>query len=176
MKKLLLPFVIAAMFSTPVFAIEHSKTHTVKMRYNKETGIANYFPDLVRIKPGDTVEWINLGKEFHSITADAGPKGAKLFASPSLGGVGQIWSHTFTDEGTYTYHCRKHIADGMLGTIIVGTAPPLGAIHQRRVEHIHDVGPSNHHGNSIVESDYESELERQKIKRGNSVPKGAHNH
>ena len=175
MKKILLSFLIVALFSTPVFAIEHSKTHRVKMSYNKETGVAHYFPDLIRIRLGDTVEWINLGKEFHSVTADAGPKGAELFASPSLGGVGQTWSYTFTEEGTFTYHCRKHIAEGMLGTIIVGMASPVETMGGS-AQHFHDYGPSDHHNNSTIElGDPRGDIEK-KERAQNSGHNRAHSH
>jgi plastocyanin len=66
----------------------------------------------------------------HTITADPAkaqiperitlPEGAPPFDSGDLFS-GQRWIHTFDIAGTYTYFCRYHEMDEMLGVITVTT-------------------------------------------------------
>jgi LPXTG-motif cell wall-anchored protein len=41
--------------------------------------------------------------------------------------VGDSFSHTFNTAGTFAYHCQFHVAQGMVGTVVVeasSTTPP----------------------------------------------------
>jgi plastocyanin len=87
-----------------------------------------FVPAKVTIKKGDTVKWVNTGKELHSATfnptlaANAAqvtlPKGAKPFGSGFMA-PGATFSHKFTVPGIYHYICIPHEKDGMLGEVIV---------------------------------------------------------
>ena len=59
----------------------------------------------------NTVTWVNNDDAPHTVTANDGS-----FNSGNLD-PGQSWSFTFTDPGTYTYHCSYH--SWMEGTVIV---------------------------------------------------------
>ncbi len=71
----------------------------------------SYDPETVTIKVGDTVMWVNEDAPQHDVVADNGEFKSDLFDK------GQTFSFTFTQAGTYPYHCSIH--PGMTGTVIV---------------------------------------------------------
>lgn len=78
-----------------------------------------FSPDNITIPVDTIVTWTNLGPMHHSATSDNGVFNSGLLA------VGQKFSFTFTEVGTYKYHCAPH--PFMHGTIIVtggGDLPP----------------------------------------------------
>jgi plastocyanin len=73
----------------------------------------NYIePASVTVSAGTTVQWSNEGQHRHTVTADDGSWTSQEMTS------GAVYQHTFTQPGTYTYHCTKHPRE-MRGTIIV---------------------------------------------------------
>jgi plastocyanin len=70
-----------------------------------------YTPNTLIIAKGATVRWINAGKEKHTVTSDKG-----LWDSGDID-PGAAYSVTFTQAGTYQYHCNNH--KGMTGSIVV---------------------------------------------------------
>ncbi|QYK50480.1 MAG: cupredoxin family copper-binding protein [Anaerolineales bacterium] len=80
--------------------------------------IANFSfgPGTLTVKAGTTVTWRNNEDAPHTVTADDGS-----FGSNTLG-QGDSFSFTFTEPGTYDYHCQFHGGAGhagMSGTIVV---------------------------------------------------------
>jgi plastocyanin len=89
----------------------------------------SFAPRSVTIKAGATVRWTNAGPSAHNTTSDAtlwdsGPLGAPM----SGGGYGNGSSHgasfdfSFTQPGTYPYHCSLHPVSSypnFTGTVIV---------------------------------------------------------
>ena len=85
-------------------------------------------PATVKIKVGETVEWLNNGGAVHSVTADPDdasdahdvtlPNGAAAFDSGFMP-PGTMFTHTFMVPGTYHYVCIPHEKAGMVGTIVV---------------------------------------------------------
>jgi plastocyanin len=71
-------------------------------------------PATLTIKTGTTVTWMNQDGAVHQIASEAGTPVA--FTSDSLAN-GASYQFTFTQPGTYTYHCTVH--PSMKGTIIV---------------------------------------------------------
>lgn len=68
-------------------------------------------PAQVRIKPGDTVEWVNAEKRTsHSILLEGEPESDRLFP-------GDSFRKTFSEPGTYPYICGPH--PEMAGTVEV---------------------------------------------------------
>ena len=63
---------------------------------------------------GTTVTWLNQDEAVHQIDSDS--KAQVTFVSDSLA-HGASFSFTFTQPGTYTYHCTYHPT--MKGTIVV---------------------------------------------------------
>lgn len=75
--------------------------------------IQNYAfsPATITVKAGDSVTWTNQDSTGHSATADDGSFDTGVLAN------GQSKSVTFSNPGTYTYHCSVH--PYMKGTVIV---------------------------------------------------------
>jgi len=71
-------------------------------------------PSSLTVKSGAVVKWTNQDGASHTIVSDTGSPVA--FSSDSLAS-GASYSFTFTQPGTYTYHCSIH--QPMKGTIIV---------------------------------------------------------
>ena len=85
--------------------------------------IDNVFdPAVVRIQPGQSVDWANEGRSPHTVTADDGS-----WDSGDLQ-PGAEFSRTFDEPGLYSFHCRYHGApgSGMSGTVAVGDVPLPG--------------------------------------------------
>lgn len=71
-------------------------------------------PAVLTVKTGTAVTWVNNDGASHAIASDAGSPAA--FSSDTLS-TGASFAFTFTQPGTYTYHCSIH--PSMKGTIIV---------------------------------------------------------
>lgn len=84
-----------------------------------EVGDNFYRPASVTIRPGDVVQWNNIGTSIHPTVSDSSPALWSTFIiSPT--------SPTFTSQplntvGTFAYHCSAHT--GMNGSITVSSAP-----------------------------------------------------
>ncbi|MEO5347033.1 MAG: plastocyanin/azurin family copper-binding protein [Magnetococcus sp. YQC-9] len=72
-------------------------------------------PAALTIRVGTTVTWMNneAGATYHAVASDE----AGLFQSADFF-PGERWSHTFTQPGTFPYHCTPH-ENRMKGTIVV---------------------------------------------------------
>lgn len=90
-------------------------------------------PGTLTVPVGSTITWVNDDDAYHTVTSDesSGP-----LQSPNVN-KGETYVHTFTDEGTFAYHCIPHSSHdmsghgpmytGMTGTVTVkagGTTPP----------------------------------------------------
>jgi len=75
--------------------------------------ITNYKfdPATVTIKPGHMVMWTNKDTVAHTVTGDDGKWDSGKIEQ------GKTYSHTFSQEGKYTYHCSIH--PNMKGTVEV---------------------------------------------------------
>lgn len=82
---------------------------------------AEFVPNVLTVRVGDTVEWYNTGGISHSVEfLNENSRGTSFIMKPQEG-----ISYTFTEPGTYNYGCRFHIIDGMEGKIVVVTDPNL---------------------------------------------------
>ena len=90
-----------------------------------------YSPSSLTINVGDVVNWYNDGG-FHNVNFDinsityesfGNPESFSSSATSEVGAL--IYSHVFNTPGTYTYDCSigSHAANGMVGTIVVESAP-----------------------------------------------------
>ena len=75
----------------------------------------SFQPGNVLIAPGTTVRWVNRQATVHTIT----PDGHSEWTRVVLNEVGEVFEHTFDDEGTFPYFCEPHQAVGMSGQIRV---------------------------------------------------------
>jgi plastocyanin len=71
-------------------------------------------PETLTVRTGTTVTWVNQDEAIHQVDTDSGVP--VTFTSPSLD-KGSSYEFTFTQPGTYSYHCTIHTE--MKGTIIV---------------------------------------------------------
>jgi amicyanin len=70
---------------------------------NVEINNFGFNPLELRIKKGDTVVWVNRDSAGHTITSDSGNE----LSSPTISQK-QEYRHTFTQSGTFNYHCIVH--------------------------------------------------------------------
>jgi plastocyanin len=91
--------------------------------YNVNIQNFAYVPAGMHINVGDMITWTNQDAVIHTATSDNG-----VWNSGNLS-QGQSYSFTFTNTGTYPYHCAIHTF--MMDTIFVstqsGTSEPLTA-------------------------------------------------
>lgn len=95
-----------------------AETHQVRMLTRGDGGAMIYEPALLKIAPGDTVQFISAQPGHNAATIEGMiPKGAEPFKSP----IGKDFSVTLTTPGTYGIKCSPHFAMGMVMLIQVGT-------------------------------------------------------
>jgi plastocyanin len=123
MKKILYPVLLGLLIALPVMAgaCGSSSTPTTTLPTsptgptgdNLEVSIQGdaFSPPSVNVPKGTTVHWVNHDPMTHTVTSDTG-----LFDSKNMS-EGSSFSHTFSEKGTFNYHCAVH--PFMKGTIIV---------------------------------------------------------
>lgn len=74
-----------------------------------------FVPDILYIKSGDTVHFVNMTSHDSVSVEGLIPEGAE----PWDGGLGNNVTLTLTVPGTYAYVCVPHIGFGMMGVIVV---------------------------------------------------------
>lgn len=85
-------------------------------------GAKAFTPQVLKIKLGDKVIWVNQSNEEHFLTS-AGPtsrhevSGTESLEIHKLLQPGESYSHNFTQVDTYYYFCAIHMQ--MWGTVIV---------------------------------------------------------
>jgi pseudoazurin len=89
----------------------------VRSLNRSSTGLFVFSPDLVRIKPGDTINFVATDKG-HQVYSVPGmiPDGAQPFEAK----MSQDIRATFTVPGIYVIACRPHMTMGMIGVALVG--------------------------------------------------------
>jgi plastocyanin len=73
-------------------------------------------PDMVTIKQGTTVTWVNKDGVAHTVISGVRDNKSGLFDSGNISSGG-TFSYTFNEKGTFDYFCEPH--SGMDGTIVV---------------------------------------------------------
>lgn len=127
-------------FLSLLLAFNLSSPHLVNAATNlvAMSGLA-FVPATLTIQTGDTVLWTNEESFTHTSTSGANPPTSDgLWDSGPLS-LSQIFSHTFSQAGTYPYFCSFHYSFGMLGSITVQgnnqsptvsiTAPTNGSVY-----------------------------------------------
>lgn len=119
---------------TEAIPLQSEPADSLSVSMVADGGGALYFePQLVWMKPGGTVTW-GLESGNHSVTAyhpdndrpQRIPDDASPFDSDVLAESNPSFEHTFETPGVYDYYCRPHRANGMVGTVVVGTPDPSG--------------------------------------------------
>lgn len=88
----------------------------------------SFSPQILTIKAGQTVRWVNTTSFAHTVTTDPAlarnpanasvPEGASVWHSGTLA-AGESFSIQLTVPGEYKYFCKPHEVMGHVGTIIV---------------------------------------------------------
>ncbi|MBI4715404.1 MAG: plastocyanin [Nitrospirae bacterium] len=93
------------------------RTHEVRVPRDRLI----FEPALLKIRPGDTVQWINGSDKVHVFASipGSGTNDKEIF-SPMMK-PGETWSHTFEKAGDYPYFCFIH--SQMMGAIVVEETP-----------------------------------------------------
>lgn len=96
------------------------------------TDAMRFEPERALVTPGDTIEWVNVGEIPHTSTAEPGaaavpgnvslPAGASTWDSGELA-PGERFRVLVEAEGEYRYVCTLHEGLGMVGALVVETAP-----------------------------------------------------
>lgn len=91
-----------------------TQERTVAMRSSR------FQPATLTVAVGDAVTWVDRDPYAHDVTSDEG-----YFRSPLIES-GASWSFTFSERGTFDYHCSPHSYrdnagnwQGMVGRIVV---------------------------------------------------------
>lgn len=99
-------------------------TYEVKM--GADSGMLQFEPSSVTIKPGDTVKWVNNKMAPHNVVFDSGDMEDSLATKSSHKGLffspGESYETTFpgdTAPGEYNFYCEPHRGAGMVGKVIV---------------------------------------------------------
>ena len=95
-----------------------------------------FSPAGVNIAVGDTVRW-TWASNNHSVRSGISCIGNGDFCSPSdtncniLSNTNTVYQHTFTQAGSFSYHCAAHCGSGMVGIVQVTascTPPPADMV------------------------------------------------
>jgi plastocyanin len=123
MRRLAIALALVALFSVPA-ARAGSQDSADEGAYGASVSAIDdvFTPEIVRIQPGQTIEWTMDGRSAHTVQADDGS-----WDSGNLD-PGAEFTHTFGEPGVYPFFCRYHgkPGAGMAGTVVVGDAPLPG--------------------------------------------------
>jgi pseudoazurin len=106
-------FALGCFISPPAMSEEIK----VKELNRGPSGLFEFDPELVRIRPGDTIAFIaaDKGHEVHTVSGMI-PAGAASFDAK----MNEDAIVTFTEPGVYVIVCKPHVALGMVAVIVVG--------------------------------------------------------
>ena len=76
-------------------------------------------PSTITIHAGDTITWINDDDTTHNIAFEDTTLGAPTKEAPYKIRVGKEFSWTFIKAGEFSYYCKLHHDQDMLGKVIV---------------------------------------------------------
>jgi len=99
---------------TPTNNSANNSASTDQTQSTNKVTIANmaFSPSQITVNKGDTVTWTNNDSTAHTVTSDTGSELNSGDIQP-----GSTYSHTFSQTGSYQYHCSIH--PYMRATIVV---------------------------------------------------------
>lgn len=112
-----------------------SKVVTITMKSDRSGSDVYFDPIGLYVEPGTTVRWV-IGFNAHSTSAYHPrndnhalriPDGARPWDSGVMMNPGDHFDVRLTVPGVYDYFCMPHEGAGMVGRIVVGTAPGIAA-------------------------------------------------
>ena len=116
-------FTLALLLFLLTYSLAAQTSHSIN------AGDYYYTPNVLTINIGDDVSWVNEGG-YHNVNFDVNTITGSSFSNPEAFSSTPtsnvaIYTHVFTSPGTYEYDCSvgSHAVNGMVGTIIVNSAP-----------------------------------------------------
>jgi len=108
------------LLATPLIGVR-AAVPRVQPHATVQVAIQNFAfsPRTLTVAPGTTVVWTQKDSAPHTVTSDTGAWTASADLQP-----GQTFSHTFTQAGTFAYHCAVH--PNMTATVAVSSHGATG--------------------------------------------------
>ena len=108
-------------FSGSVTDAQGQDTATVEVGVEANGGAFGFGPAAIHVDNGATVQWEWTGEGGgHNVVSDGdGPLDSDTYSQSGVN-----YEHTFEEDGIYNYYCSPHEAQGMKGSIVVGSDYP----------------------------------------------------
>ena len=112
-----------------------------------ETTNECYIPHMVTIDVGGEVMWNNIDAMAHTVTAGTPTEGLSEHFDSGLVAPGAMFSHEFTEAGTFDYFCMVH--PWMAGAVMVSSEETHGDMEE--MEGMKEMGHSDDHAAKGIE-------------------------
>jgi predicted secreted protein with PEFG-CTERM motif len=112
-----------------------------------ETTNECYIPYMVTIDVGGEVMWNNIDAMAHTVTAGTPTEGLSEHFDSGLVAPGAMFSHEFTEAGTFDYFCMVH--PWMTGAVMVSSEETHGDMEE--MEGMKEMGHSDDHAAKGIE-------------------------
>ena len=112
-----------------------------------ETTNECYIPHMVTIDVGGEVMWNNIDAMAHTVTAGTPTEGVSEHFDSGLVAPGAMFSHEFTEAGTFDYFCMVH--PWMVGAVMVSSEETHGDMEE--MEGMKEMGHSDEHAAKGIE-------------------------
>jgi len=112
-----------------------------------ETTNECYIPYMVTIDVGGEVMWNNIDAMAHTVTAGTPTEGVSEHFDSGLVAPGAMFSHEFTEAGTFDYFCMVH--PWMTGAVMVSSEETHGDMEE--MEGMKEMGHSDDHAAKGIE-------------------------
>jgi len=112
-----------------------------------ETTNECYIPYMVTIDVGGEVMWNNIDAMAHTVTAGTPTEGVSEHFDSGLVAPGAMFSHEFTEAGTFDYFCMVH--PWMTGAVMVSSEETHGDMEE--MEGMKEMGHSDEHAAKGIE-------------------------
>jgi predicted secreted protein with PEFG-CTERM motif len=106
-----------------------------------------YIPHMVTIDVGGEVMWNNIDAMAHTVTAGTPTEGLSEHFDSGLVAPGAMFSHEFTEAGTFDYFCMVH--PWMTGAVMVSSEETHGDMEE--MEGMKEMGHSDDHAAKGIE-------------------------
>jgi len=113
-----------------------------------ETTNECYVPHMVTIDVGGEVMWNNIDAMAHTVTAGTPTEGLSEHFDSGLVAPGAMFSHEFTEAGTFDYFCMVH--PWMVGAVMVSSEEIHGDMEE--MEGMKEMGHSDDHAAKGIEN------------------------
>jgi plastocyanin len=82
-------------------------------------GMNMYMPDLAIAKAGSSVRWVNESNIQHNVVGSYKTEAGEEKIDSGFFKANEDWEHTFSEKGTFDYHCTIHSEEGMKGRLVI---------------------------------------------------------